>query len=681
MGQLDNADTVRTACLELTSLAKGGESYNQPPEGGWQPTSLGWLKGTGNIGCGWGSTYWHMSPDKTPTGNMYASDLGRLELNDKNYDDVSCCIAAMSYENSDIKTGGAVIRFDVHQVNGAGVCRLDRELMMRGNLDQSSGKALVSTNPCGDESEHYFFRPAAGAAGASNLKSAGRCVAANNFTKLIWPRDDPRFADKLAANGAGLKPRGQLPMHGAELPNHPCDGDNCLEAVTWNTINTAEACCQECTSMNELAKVAKMVGGNRSEVGLAATTGPDSTPCVAFQIASGRCQILRQKWFTTRFADADKGRYPAGNVAMGITEAIQHCTSEGVTNACYREDDSHGHWGACSSTKVGEAGYDILEDCNYFSSIYYRDPGCVGASCDFTFPPANNRSNVTYHKLVDLGDADTGGFFNETNTDFLFNVSFVDDRDRRGALTGANASADPTVAGAWDTMASGGAREQADDDANNTCAEFCLYCAMEQTSVDAAGEMTFDDEKDSTANALVCSAPVCRGDSPEDATLSLAVTRSMVETFMSTCASRVAGGRRRLRSLGDGWHGRRLADNINRIVGSFQCEGAGKDLCDVSGGNLGSVLERAKLAKAASPSLAASSTGGNTNNPGSSGEDNDSNDDSSGDGSGDDDNSNGGPTTGDDALQQNDSAGLCASAVAAGMGAAVTLVLVSLHEA
>merc|ERR550537_736435 len=187
--------------------------------------------------------------------------------------------------------------------------------------------------------------------------------------------------------------------------------------------------------MNELAKVAKMVGGNRSEVGLAATTGPDSTPCVAFQIASGRCQILRQKWFTTRFADADKGRYPAGNVAMGITEAIQHCTSEGVTNACYREDDSHGHWGACSSTKVGEAGYNILSDCNYFSSVYYRDPGCVGAACDFTFPPPTNHSNATYHKLVDLGDADAGGFFNATNTEFSFNVSFVDDRGRRGALT------------------------------------------------------------------------------------------------------------------------------------------------------------------------------------------------------------------------------------------------------
>merc|ERR1719261_970825 len=53
----------------------------------------------------------------------------------------------------------------------------------------------------------------------------------------------------------------------------------------------------------------------------------------------------------------------------------------------------------------------------------------------------------------------------------------------------------------------------------------------------------------------------------------------MVETFKTECASRVAGGRRRrrLRRLGDGWHGRRLA----------------------------TVLERASLAKAASPSLAA----------------------------------------------------------------------------
>ncbi len=730
MGQLHDADAVRAACEEITALAKGGESYSQPPAGGWQPSSLGWLKGTGNVGCGWGSTYWSISPDATPAGDMDPSDLGRLELNDQDYDDVACCIAAMSYENSDIKTGGAAVRFDVHQVDGAGVCRLDRELMLRGNLDQSSGKALVSTNACGDDTEHFFFRPAAGAAGASNLRSAGRCVVANNFTKLVWPRDDPRFADKLAANGAGLKPRGQLPMHGAELPNResvsslspcirilplsppssvslsshilcptlrikdPCDGDNCLEAVTWNTINTAEACCQECTSMNELAQVAKMVGGSRSDVGVNATTGVGSTPCVAFQITAGRCQILRQKWFTTRFADAGKGRYPAGDVAMGITEAIQHCTSDGVTDACYREDDSHGHWGTCSSTKVGEAGYNILSDCNYFSSVYYRDPGCVGAACDFTFPPPTNHSNATYHKLVDLGDADAGGFFNATNTEFSFNVSFVDDRGRRGALTGANASDDTAVAGAWDTMASGGAREQADDDANSTCAEFCLYCAMEQTSVDAAGEMTFDDEKDSTANALVCSAPVCRGGAPEDATMSLSVTRSMVETFKTECASRVAGGRRRrrLRRLGDGWHGRRLAENTNRIVGSFQCEGAGKDLCDVSGGNLATVLERASLAKAASPSLAAPSTGGGGNTPGGGGDgngdgdgdgdgsgDRDGDGDGGGDGNSDGDGDGGVTGGGDDSLKESNSERLRASTVAAGVGVAVALVFVGLY--
>ena len=63
MGQLHDADAVRAACEEITALAKGGESYSQPPAGGWQPSSLGWLKGTGNVGCGWGSTYWSISPD------------------------------------------------------------------------------------------------------------------------------------------------------------------------------------------------------------------------------------------------------------------------------------------------------------------------------------------------------------------------------------------------------------------------------------------------------------------------------------------------------------------------------------------------------------------------------------------------------------------------------------------
>lgn len=247
-------------------------------------------------------------------------------------------------------------------------------------------------------------------------------------------------------------------------------------------------------------------------------------------------------------------------------------------------------------------------------------------------------------------------------------------------LTGANSSDDTTVAGAWDTMASGGARELANDNVNSTCAEFCLYCAMEQTSVDAAGDMTFDNEKDSTANALMCSPKVCRGSAPEERIINLAVTQSMVEEFKSECSNRVAGDRRRLRSLGDGWHGRRLAENTNRIIGSFQCEGSGKDLCDMSGGNLATVLERASLAKAASPSLTASSTGGNSNTPdddhnhGSDDDDND-NDGDDGDGGSENDNSD------DDNLAENKAQRLCVgtSTVSMGAAAAFALILVGHH--
>merc|ERR1711907_366255 len=144
-----------------------------------------------------------------------------------------------------------------------------------------------------------------------------------------------------------------------------------------------------------------------------------------------------------------------------------------------------------------------------------------------------------------------------------------------------------------------------------------------------------------------------------------------VEEFKSECSNRVAGDRRRLRSLGDGWHGRRLAENTNRIIGSFQCEGSGKDLCDMSGGNLATVLERASLAKAASPSLTASSTGGNSNTP----DDDHNHGSDDGDGGSENDNSD------DDNLAENKAQRLCVgtSTVSMGAAAAFALILVGHH--
>ena len=57
LSNLGDNTKLRAACEEITSLTAGGSSGQKPPSGGWQPTSLGWNKGTGNIGCGWGSTY------------------------------------------------------------------------------------------------------------------------------------------------------------------------------------------------------------------------------------------------------------------------------------------------------------------------------------------------------------------------------------------------------------------------------------------------------------------------------------------------------------------------------------------------------------------------------------------------------------------------------------------------
>lgn len=100
----------------------------------------------------------------------------------------------------------------------------------------------------------------------------------------------------------------------------------------------------------------------------------------------------------------------------------------------------------------------------------------------------------------------------------------------------------------------------------------------------------------------------------------------------------------------------------------------------MSGGNLATVLERASLAKAASPSLTASSTGGNSNTPdddhnhGSDDDDND-NDGDDGDGGSENDNSD------DDNLAENKAQRLCVgtSTVSMGAAAAFALILVGHH--
>ena len=47
-----------STCQQISELSPGGNSGRQPPVGGWQPTAIGgWMKGTGDLACGWGATY------------------------------------------------------------------------------------------------------------------------------------------------------------------------------------------------------------------------------------------------------------------------------------------------------------------------------------------------------------------------------------------------------------------------------------------------------------------------------------------------------------------------------------------------------------------------------------------------------------------------------------------------
>ena len=203
---LNNKTALYDACSEITKLVPGGNSGSKPPLGGWKPTSLDWRKGSGNIGCGWGSTFSSVERNSPYT----LEDFGRIVINDFSGSEVDCCVESMKYEATDIKHGGAAIRFDLY--NGA--CRIDRELMMRGNLDSSGGRPLNKLEHCGNDGVDFFYwRSAAGAADAANLQSSGICALRYNFTRV-----SPENA---------IKPMGRLP-DGSEIPNRlpECEGSH-----------------------------------------------------------------------------------------------------------------------------------------------------------------------------------------------------------------------------------------------------------------------------------------------------------------------------------------------------------------------------------------------------------------------------------------------------------------------
>jgi len=376
MSDLGNQSAVAAACAEILDLPKGGTSFASPPETGWTPSALGWHKGTGNVGCGWGSTYSNVHP----TQHFSLEDFGRIEMPGFSgaEAEVACCIEAMKFEGSPISHGGAAVRFDVYE----GTCRIDRELFLRGNLDASSGKPMSQLMACGADTDTYYWRHASGAADAANLASAGRCALWNNFTQV---RSDASL----------FTPKGALPHWDAELPNHACNGagelNTCAQAIVYNNINTAESCCEACATLQWLA-----------ESGNGGTTLSDGhNPCVAFQIVRGRCQILRESWFQ-RYAEPGRGRHAAGQHAMGITEVIHHCAGFENHDACARADDSHGSWDSCSGWGLEH----FPNDCAYYSSMYYRDPGCqTPGGCPYAHHNSTE-GNVSYIKIQPIPDAE-----------------------------------------------------------------------------------------------------------------------------------------------------------------------------------------------------------------------------------------------------------------------------------
>jgi len=381
---LSNITKLTNACSEISNLIPGGSSGNNPPIGGWKSTSLGWRKGSGNIGCGWGSTFSHVQKDSP----FSLSDFGRIEISNFNGNEIDCCMEAMKYEAVDIKHGGSAIRFDLYNRK----CRIDREIMMRGNLDSSSGRSLDKLDHCGEDGVDYFFwRNAAGSADAANLQSAGICANKYNFTRVT--------------SDNAIKPLGRLP-DGSEIPNRlpECEGSHpemCLESIRYNSINTLEKCCEVCSELRWLPNTENIIN-----------------PCVSFQIADGKCRILRKKWFDTRYGQDNLGNNPTGNTKMSITEVINVCAGFINHNACSRKDNSHGYWGTCSDANTPP----INNDCSYFSHIYYRDPIYTN------FSNIINNSTNTYIKIQKIKLKKNG---TSMGLNISINASSIEDRNNK----------------------------------------------------------------------------------------------------------------------------------------------------------------------------------------------------------------------------------------------------------
>ena len=244
--------------------------------------------------------------------------------------DLACCMKALRLEKTSLQQGGAAVRFSYE--SKARQCRVDREMFLNLNLDSSGGLPHVSLNLCGDEKEHYYFRHASGGADGSNLKTGGKCIKSTGFKKFTGG-DKARTAAYLADQPMGKLAHGW----GLELPNHgsKCPGEGCNEVVRYNAISDLEECCEACNELRMLQHTPE--GGNSAF---------KSNPCVAFQIVSGKCMVVRDGYFGAN--GKFKGTGSSGHVEQYL---------DGVKSS------------SCSTTAATQS----QDNCNYFSNIFYKE--------------------------------------------------------------------------------------------------------------------------------------------------------------------------------------------------------------------------------------------------------------------------------------------------------------------
>lgn len=467
-----------------------------------------WMKTPGEIGCGWGSTL----------GGDFAGF--RIKREEKSVsDEDECCLHAMSFEGSPWTEGGSAVRFQYSPSDG--MCRVDRETMVRGNLDRSSGLALRDTTLCGAGT--LYWRHATGGADAANLKGETLCQANNNFLT---------FTGSAAVDSSVWDPVGALPDHftgnwGNELPNHACDkwphGD-CKGVMGFNNIASPEQCCQECVSL----KWVSALGGDTSKT---TVDGKEvfSNPCVAWQIVGGKCRILREHM------------------------VLEHPSFKGKTVKQALESN----WGGapCRQTLSGTGTYDVETQCNYYSFIRYRESSKVVPPNNATLG-SDGVSNATFSKraVIDIFEgADDLDELLQMNATTLKVTTDVTSMANTGTSSRVSTIQNHSLDNVSSSTSSGAVMPNSAD--NSTCAKVRLF-SSEDFAIFTNGKTSLEGS----------ATPWC-----ESNTCAMSGSTVSLECNATTLLLKAKG-----RRLADG-RVRRLSSKVPKVVISFDSDGTGKD--------------------------------------------------------------------------------------------------------